>query len=177
MFRIKLPKKIYEHENLLISAQLYDSNYELLNEPEVNIILSNKQGNKFPYTLNKTDQSYDLNIDDLEAGEYQYEAKVLSAGEEHVRVGQFTVIPLQLEQRQKQANHQILYKLSNKYEGQLFYPIEMKNLQQAIQSLDSKTISYSRLHYSELLNQRWILFLLLVFLSIEWFLRKQNGII
>ena len=36
-FRVKLPKKIYEHENLSISAQLYDANYELLNEPDVTI--------------------------------------------------------------------------------------------------------------------------------------------
>ena len=33
----------------------------------------------------------------------------------------FTVMPLQLEQRQKQANHQLLYKLADMYEGELFY--------------------------------------------------------
>lgn len=175
MFRVKLPKKIYENETLSISAQLYDANYELLNEPEANILLRNTQGREFAYTLNKTAQSYDLDVNDLEAEQYEYEVKLLSAGEEHIRRGQFTVMPLQLEQRQKQANHQLLYKMSNIHEGQLFYLREMKTLQKAIQSLDSKTISYSRVQLSELLNQRWIFFLLLVFLTLEWFLRKQNG--
>lgn len=177
MFRVKLPKKIYEYENLSISAQLYDANYELFNEPEATILLRNEQGYEFVYTLNKTVQSYNLALNDLEAGQYEYEARVLSSGEEHLRRGQFTVMPLQLEQRQKQANHQLLYKLSNIHEGQLFYAREMNTLQQAIQSMDSKTISYSRVQLSELLNQRWIFYLLLVFLSFEWFLRKQNGII
>ncbi len=175
LFRVKLAKKIYEHEALSISAQLYDANYELLNEPEAKILLRNAQGHEFAYTLNKTVQSYKLVLSDLEAGQYQYEAKVISAGEEHIRTGQFTVMPLQLEQRQKQANHQLLYKLADMHEGALFYASEIEALQQSIQRLESKTISYSRVQISELLNQRWIFFFLLVFLSLEWFLRKQNG--
>ena len=111
----------------------------------------------------------------MEVGQYQYESKVFSAGEERTRKGQLTVMPLNLEQRQKQANHQLLYNLANFHEGNLFYPSDIKDLKQAIKSMDSKTISYSRLKFSELLNQRWIFFLLLVFLSLEWFLRKQNG--
>ena len=100
---------------------------------------------------------------------------MFSAGKEHIRRGQFTVMPLNLEQRQIKANHQLLYNLSSIHEGKLFYSTEIKSLEQAIKSLDSKTISYSRVQLSELLNQRWIFFLLLVFLSLEWFLRKQNG--
>ena len=175
LFRVKIPKKIFEHESLSISAQLYDVNYELFNDPEPTIILRNTQGHEFSYTFNKTAQSYDLSINDLEVGQYQYESKVFSAGEERTRKGQLTVMPLNLEQRQKQANHQLLYNLANFHEGNLFYPSNIKDLKQAIKSMDSKTISYSRLKFSELLNQRWIFFLLLVFLSLEWFLRKQNG--
>ena len=175
MFRVKIPKKIFEHESLSISAQLYDANYELLNDPEPTILLRNTQGHEFSYTFNKTAQSYDLSINDLEVGQYQYESKVFSGGEEHTRKGQLTVMPLNLEQRQKQANHQLLYKLANYHEGNLFYPSDIEELNQAIKSMDSKTISYSSLKFSELLNQRWIFFLLLVFLSLEWFLRKQNG--
>ena len=145
--------------------------------PSPIVLILNKSPYPIVYTLNKTVQSYNLALNDLEAGQYEYEARVLSSGEEHLRRGQFTVMPLQLEQRQKQANHQLLYKLSNIHEGQLFYAREMNTLQQAIQSMDSKTISYSRVQLSELLNQRWIFYLLLVFLSFEWFLRKQNGII
>ena len=177
LFRVKLPKKIYEHEVLSISAQLYDANYELLNIPEATILLRNAQGHEYGYTLNKNAQSYELELSDLEEGQYQYKAKVISSGEEHIRTGQFTVIPLQLEQSQKQANHQLLYKLSKLHDGQLFYPKEMKKLTSAIKSLESKTISYSRVQLSELLNQRWIFFLLLVLLTLEWFLRKQNGTI
>tara|TARA_B100000683_G_scaffold37094_3_gene32516 strand:+ start:4997 stop:7012 length:2016 start_codon:yes stop_codon:yes gene_type:complete len=175
LFRVNLPKKIHEHEDLSISAQLYDANYELFNDPDVTISLRNSEGYEFAFTLNKTVQSYELVISDLEEGQYHYESKVISSGEEHVRTGHFTVIPLQLEQRQKQANHQLLYKLANMHEGTLFYVSEIDDIQQSINRLETKTISYSRVHLSELLNQRWIFILLLVFLSLEWFLRKRNG--
>ena len=111
----------------------------------------------------------------MDEGQYQYEAKVISAGVEHIRTGQFIVMPLHLEQRQKQANHQLLYKLADMHDGALFYPSEIEDLQHSIQRLESKTLSYSHVHLSELLNQRWIFILLLVFLSLEWFLRKRNG--
>ena len=175
LFRVNLPKKIHEHEDLSISAQLYDANYELFNDPDVTISLRNSEGYEFSFTLNKTVQSYELVIGDLVEGQYHYEAKVISAGEEHIRTGHFTVMPLQLEQRQKQANHQLLYKLADMHEGALFHVSEIDDIQQSIRSLQSKTISYSRVHLSELLNQRWIFILLLVFLSLEWFLRKRNG--
>ena len=175
LFRVSLPKKIYEYEDLSISAQLYDANYELFNEPDVTIFLRNSVGYEFAFTLNKTLQSYEQVIGDLDEGQYQYEAKVISAGVEHIRTGQFIVMPLHLEQRQKQANHQLLYKLADMHDGALFYPSEIEDLQHSIQRLESKTLSYSHVHLSELLNQRWIFILLLVFLSLEWFLRKQNG--
>ena len=84
-------------------------------------------------------QSYELALSDLDEGQYQYEVKVISAGEEHIRTGQFIVMPLQLEQRQKQANHQLLYKLADVHEGALFYASEIEALQQSIQRLESKT--------------------------------------
>ncbi len=174
-FRLKIPKKIYENESLSISAQLYDANYELYNAPEVRLVLKNSQGAEYVYIFDKNSNKYALELTNLTSGSYQYEATVMAAGNEYVRNGNVTIMPLQVEQRQKQANHQILNKLATNKGGKLFYVSEIPELQERILAQDSKTISYSRLQLSELLNHRWIFFLLLVFLSLEWFLRKQNG--
>ena len=174
-FRLKIPKKIYENESLSISAQLYDANYELYNAPEVRLVLKNSQGAEYVYIFDKNSNKYALELTNLTSGSYQYEATVVAAGNEYVRNGNVTIMPLQVEQRQKQANHQILNKLATNKGGKLFYVSEIPELQERILAQDSKTISYSRLQLSELLNHRWIFFLLLVFLSLEWFLRKQNG--
>ena len=116
-----------------------------------------------------------MELTNLTSGSYQYKATVVAAGNEYVRNGNVTIMPLQVEQRQKQANHQILNKLATNKGGKLFYISEIPELQELILAQESKTISYSRHQLSELLNHQWIFFLLLVFLSLEWFLRKQNG--
>ena len=174
-FRLKIPKKIYENESLSISAQLYDANYELYNAPEVRLALKNSQGAEYVYIFDKNSDKYTLELTNLTSGSYQYKATVVAAGNEYVRNGNVTIMPLQVEQRQKQANHQILNKLATNKGGKLFYISEIPELQELILAQESKTISYSRHQLSELLNHQWIFFLLLVFLSLEWFLRKQNG--
>ena len=94
--------------NLSISAQLYDANYELYNAPEVRLALKNSQGAEYVYIFDKNSDKYTLELTNLTSGSYQYKATVLAAGNEYVRNGNVTIMPLQIEQRQKQANHQIL---------------------------------------------------------------------
>ena len=137
------------------------------------IFLRNSVGYEFAFTSIKLLQSYEQVIGDLDEGQYQYVDKVISAGERD-RTGQFIVMPLHLEQRQKQANHQLLYKLADMHDGALFYPSEIEDLQHSIQRLESKTLSYSHVHLSELLNQRWIFILLLVFLSLNGFCESET---
>ena len=38
-----------------------------------------------------------------------------------------------------------------------------------------KTISYEDRKYEELINFKWLFALILLLLSVEWFLRKRNG--
>jgi hypothetical protein len=175
LFRVRAPRKVLENETILVKADLYNANYELVNDVEASFLLVDEAGNEFPYTFNKQGNAYQLQLSNLEQGSYQYAARVLHAGQEHIREGQLVVMPLQLEQLHTQANHQLLYKLSNNQGGKMYYPAGLTNLQVDVEQLDSPTVTYSREQLSELLHSKWIFFLLLVLLSLEWFLRKRNG--
>ena len=61
------------------------------------------------------------------------------------------------------------------HDGALFYPSEIEDLQHSIQRLESKTIILqSCLQLSELLNQRWIFILLLVFYHSNGFAESET---
>ena len=38
-----------------------------------------------------------------------------------------------------------------------------------------KPVMYEQKDYKDLINQKWVFFLILFFISFEWFLRKRNG--
>ena len=69
-----------------------------------------------------------------------------------------------------------MYKRQQQSGGKLFYKNQLEALQQAILETDSiKSITYSHKQLNELVNLKWIFFVILLLLSAEWFLRKYNG--
>jgi ribonuclease HIII len=74
------------------------------------------------------------------------------------------------------ADHQLLYNIAQKHDGELLSPNELNKLIEKLNNRnDIKTISYSQNKLSELINLKWIFFLLLALMSLEWFIRKRNG--
>ena len=80
---------------------------------------------------------------------------------------------LHLEQQNLVANHSLLNTVSNITGGQMFYPNELSSLHSHLSTL--KPIIYSHTRFSEFLALPWVLALLLLLLTAEWFLRKYNG--
>ena len=79
----------------------------------------------------------------------------------------------ELEKISLQANHQILFNLSQKYDGKSYYKSQYSELKNEILALESKNLSFQEESQSDLINLKWIFILLFVFLSLEWFLRKR----
>ena len=62
--------------------------------------------------------------------------------------------------------------------GQLFYKNQLDALEKAIdQNENIKPVIYKQNEVKELLNLKWIFFVILGLLSLEWFIRKWNGFI
>ncbi len=174
-FRVRFETKIYENEKFIIDAYLYNANYELVNDPEVSLKLKNKNGDVFNYSMNKKGYSYSLSVEDLSVGSYQFEVGTYHAGKKHLRKGKLQVIPLQLEQLESRANHQLLYSLSYENGGRMFYLEEFTSLMDELANTEKTIKTYSKEEQSDLIHSKWIAILLFVFLSLEWFLRKRNN--
>ena len=175
-FRIKGKNNFPENEAVELEAEVYNESYELINTPDVSIIITDVNDKKFPYAFTKTTNSYRLNAGVFPVGEYTYDAKVKVGEKVYTQKGKFSVSALQVELTNTVADHQLLYSLSRNLDGEMVYPATMDKLVEKLQNReDVKSVSYSEKKLDDLLNLKWIFFLLIGLLSIEWFIRKRNG--
>ena len=177
LFRAFGPELAMENEALIFRAELYNASYEAINDADVELIIRSEDGTEFPYFFSKTPQAYRLDIGNLPAGNYTYEAFLNRNGERLSDFGSFGVKPFALEGARLRADHQTLSLLATNSGGHLFYPENASELVRQLNEGQSqlKPVSYTNEIFSTILNFRWIFFILLVLLSAEWFLRKYLG--
>ncbi len=176
-FRIDLTRNIFdENEPVVFDAELYNESYQLINEPDVSLVITNEEGNDFSYTFNRSGQAYALNAGLLPVGNYRFQGRVVSNGEELTYEGQFSVQPIQLELYETTADHRMLRLLSEKYGGETIYPDQLASLPDLL--LDKGTVKpviYETVQTRAVINLKGIFFLLLLLLSVEWFFRRYLG--
>ena len=84
--------------------------------------------------------------------------------------------PLLVEMATTTANHQILYQLSKKHNGDLFSPLALDSLAQVLNSReDIKPVIYNTKKLIAIINLPFVFFVLILILSMEWFIRKRYG--
>lgn len=175
-FRINYKKQIAENSTIYFDASLYNESYELINNKEVELSIWNENSEKFEYEFSKSSENYSLNAGVLDVGKYSFLAKV--KGSDIMKRGNFDVKAIQLEQLHTVANHQLLYQLANTSGGKLFYP---NQIDEVVATIKQSKNNYKRISTEEklkgIINIPWILLSLLSLISLEWFLRKYNGLI
>jgi hypothetical protein len=177
-FQISLNKNIFnENEEIFFDAELYNESYELINEPDVALTITNEEGKDFNFTFDRNNSnSYSLNASSFAVGNYTFQGKVNSGGQQLSYDGQFSVQPVQLELYETTANHSLLRMLSEKYGGKLLYPDQMASLPQLINDKGTVLpVIYETSKTRSVINLRWIFFLLLGLLTMEWFVRRYFG--
>ncbi|MFL5763644.1 MAG: hypothetical protein ACJ77K_06850 [Bacteroidia bacterium] len=175
-FRVISKNNYFENEAIEQEAEVYNESYELINDPEVNIVFTNADNKKYNYSFSRTSNAYRLNAGMLPVGEYKYDAKVKVGEKVYTQHGEFSVSALQVELTNTVADHRLLYGLSKKHGGELVYPADLQSLSDKLNAReDIKTVSYSEKKLDDVINLKWIFFLILLLLSAEWFMRKRNG--
>lgn len=173
-FRISAPKIINENTEIELGAEVYNKSYEPITDPDVTLILTNSDNKKFNYTFSKTGTAYKLNIGTLPPGEYRYDASVKHNNELFVKQGVFAVKEVVSEKINTVANHQLLFQLSNRSSGKLFYPDELQKLEdELLKSERIKPITYSQVSTSSLIDLKGLFWIILGLLATEWFFRKR----
>ncbi|MCS6928771.1 MAG: hypothetical protein NZM43_04655 [Saprospiraceae bacterium] len=176
-FRVSLDQSIFnENEPIFFNAELYNDNYELINTPDVALSIRNAEGKEFLYTFNKIGNAYRLNAGILPVGNYTFRATTSLNNQTLTYEGRFSVQPIQLEDFATTANHSILRQLSAQHGGEMVYPRDLLSIADKIKQMSNiKPVIYQSTQTTPLIHLKWVFFLLVLLLSLEWFLRRYFG--
>ena len=164
-------------EEIKLVVNRFNDVSELTNEKSLlfNLIDANGVSKRFDFL--RVNNHYELNLGLLPFGVYNYSIRYNdhdSLGLE----GGFIVKENKLESESIVADHYMLRKLSHETNGE-FYLI--KDLDSLIKKLKSsknfKSVSFFESSLDYLIKNRWIFFIVLILASLEWFVRKWQGII
>lgn len=175
-FTVKVDKIIPENQDVLFKAEVYDKIYQLTNSANVSLSFTDSLGNILEYDFKKTQSSYVLNIGVLPQGKYTYFASTEVAGEKLTTSGSFVVVNSDIEALNLVADHNLLYKISENTGGRFLYPHNLDSLHTFLQTNPNIiSVSYEKQELDEFVKFKWIFFLIISLLSLEWFLRKFWG--
>lgn len=176
-FRVNSAQQFYENEPIVLFAELYNESYELINEPDVKLDIFSEGNTKYSYTFSKSGKSYRVGAGILPVGEYRYTGSVQYKGKTLTKSGKFIVKPIQLEALNTSANHDMLNKLSVTTDGKMYYPQQLDALKKELTSSKNITsVAYKQKQLRDLIYYKWIFFLLLFLLGLEWLVRKREGL-
>jgi hypothetical protein len=176
-FRVNVLSAVFEDEQIVFQAELYNDIFELVNEPDVQLVISDEKGEELPTKIfTKVGNSYRLDAGKFVAGIYTYRAFTTFNKNKYEVKGEFVVKPLDIEYVDVVANHRLLYDLAHQTGGEMVFPQDLKDLE-GLLSKDPNiaTVSYSHKTVADALRWKWIFYILLLMVSIEWLLRKRNG--
>ncbi len=166
----------YENEPVKFSAEVYNQSFELINEPELHLTIYNKEGVDYPFVFSRTSNAYVLDAGTFPPGDYTYDADVTVGDDRFKHHGEFSVAPLNIEKLQTIADHQLMHTLAAENDGKLFYSGQWSELIDELkQREDIKPVLYSQKQFEDAISLRGIFFLILLLVTIEWFVRRRSG--
>ncbi len=176
-FRAFSNKRDYrENESISLDAQLYNDNYELINSPDVNLVISNQENERFEYIFTKSQDFYVLNAGRFPEGEYRFTASTEYNGNQYTSGGSFSVQSIMKEEYDLTARHDILNQISINTGGQMFYPENASEIASVISNDNNiKTVMYQKAVTKPIIEWPWLLGIVILILAIEWFMRRYFG--
>ncbi len=174
-FRVSGSTRFGQHQPVRFRAELYNQSFELINEPEVDFLITNQEGEEFPHVMTRSREVYSLNIRRMPPGMYQYRATTSLGGRDFENTGRFVVEEVNLESMNTTADHRLLHQLANDNNGTVIMPRQLEKIPEILGKKDIKPMTYTVMETMEWIHLRWIFFLLLGLLTMEWIIRKAYG--
>lgn len=162
---------------LEITAQYFNKNYEFDEKARLTISVTNRNPKQTKrYDLLKTNNAYKVNLDGLPAGQYTFAVKELNSNTTYN--GYFEVLDFDIEKQFVNPDVAKLTQLATQTTGKAYYPNQADDLIKSLLENESyKAVQKAIVKKTPLIDWIWLLVLIAVTLSSEWFIRKYNGLL
>ncbi|HYG20504.1 MAG TPA: hypothetical protein VD816_16305 [Ohtaekwangia sp.] len=162
-------------EPVIFESQVYNDLFEPVYGNTIKLDLTHESGAKTSYAYVTSPGNTRYEIGGLKEGVYRYRAGTdLQGKAEEVR-GEFAVVEPDMELQNLTADFDLLRKLSSASGGRFYAVSEINDLQNDLLRKDAKSTIHTEEAYRNLLNLKWVFWLLLLMISLEWFARKFHG--
>lgn len=163
--------------NIILKAQTFDKNYQFDTRQSLELIIENtfsKEKNIIPFILKSN--NYQVDLSGLAASKYNF--TVRSTDGNISKSGSFEVLEYNIEKQFLNADVAKLKQLAANTNGKSYF---VNNVNELILELETnnryKPIQKSNKNTVPLIDWKYLLGLIILTLSTEWFLRKYSGLI
>lgn len=164
-------------ESIMINAQFFNKNYEFDANANLQITYKNKDteaSKSLPLLLRNA--SYGIDLSSISPGDYVFTVK--SNDEPISASGNFKVLAYNVEQQFLNADVLKLRDVANSTDGKSYFISNIANLiDDLINDARFATIQKSKSSIIPLIDYKYLLALIALALSLEWFIRKYKGLI
>jgi len=162
---------------LEITAQYFNKNYEFDEKARLTISVTNKDTKQTKrYDLLKTNNAFQVNLDGLPAGKYNFSVKELNSNT--VYNASFEVLDFDIEKQFVNPDLAKLKQLAAQTHGAVYTPNQVDAMiQELLQNPNYKAIEKAIVKKTPLIDWLWLLILISISLASEWFIRKYNGML
>jgi len=175
-FRVyPLQNEINVGDRVSFETEIYNDIYEKTYGQRVSLQLTDERGKTTAYAYTNTEGSSRFERSGLAEGLYRYKATTSINGRTETAEGQFVIRDLQLESLNLTADFGLLRQLSNQTGGLFSKAQQLESLRNYLANNKAPSRLDSTEDLSELIQQKWLFFLLLLLVTTEWGIRKYQG--
>ena len=163
--------------NIVLKAQFFDKNYQFDARQQLNInVKDNNSGEENAFPLILKNNNYQVNLSSLVPSEYSF--TVRATNENICKSGNFQILEYNVEQQFLNANVTKLQQLATNSSGASYFIDETEGLANDLLN-DNRFVSILKSNKNSLplIDWKFLLLIIALSLSAEWFLRKYNGLI
>ena len=162
-------------EKVVFETELYNDIYERVFDKPVQLEITDEKGvtRSFNYTPTAVNSRFEISR--LPEGAYRFKANITLNTKAEQSSGQFVVRNLQLEALNTTADHGMLRQLAQQTGGQFYKASQTDELVRKLTAQSHPSRLTSTEEMNELINWRWLFFVVLTLAAIEWGLRKFYG--
>ncbi|WP_080239848.1 hypothetical protein [Spirosoma rigui] len=162
-------------EKVVFIAELYNDINERLYDKPVRLEIADEKGITRTFNFTPTADNSRFEISRLPEGAYRFRASANLNNRTEQSAGQFVVRNLQLEALNTTADHGLLRQLAQQTGGQFYKAANVDDLVRNLTAKPHPARLTGTEEMNEIINWRWLFFVVLVLATVEWGLRKFYG--
>ena len=155
----------------------YNSSLEAITSPLLNLSITDENSKKYTTQFSVYDDGYQAQLGKLNPGRYTWEVETEFKNKTERKSGVFIVEDIDQERAESVANHSVLKQLAKQSNGGFYKLSESDGLINDLsERSEIESVSFSEEASFKLIDYTWYLILCILFLFVEWFMKRLKGL-